>query len=58
MEPSVIEKSEKSDIWKSDAEILKSPKEWDWNILGSKKASTISNQIQFDTHVPDPIANE
>ncbi|CAD8208327.1 unnamed protein product [Paramecium pentaurelia] len=58
MEPSVIEKSEKSDIWRSDAEILKSPKEWDWNILGSKKASTTSNQIQFDTHVPDPIASE
>ncbi|CAD8210571.1 unnamed protein product [Paramecium octaurelia] len=57
-EPSVIEKSEKSDIWRSDAEILKSPKEWDWNILGSKKASTTSNQIQFDVHVPDPIACE
>ncbi|CAD8123804.1 unnamed protein product [Paramecium sonneborni] len=58
MEPSVIEKSEKSDIWRSDAEILKSPKEWDWNILGSKKASNTNNQIQFDTRVPDPIACE
>jgi hypothetical protein len=57
-EPSMIEKTEKSDIWKSDTEILKSPKEWDWNILSSKKASTASHQLNMETNIPDPIACE